>query len=186
MNKAPHPAARGITLTAIAAMDRNGVIGADGAMPWHVPADLRWFKNQTRGKPVVMGRKTREALDSALPGRRNIVITRQSAPGFDDCEIVHELAEAVERIEPERDGNELMILGGAEIYAAALPWTDRLLITRIEAEYDGDTWFPALDWSDWILVDEQSAPGDSETPACRFLTYERRLHGHAAPDTSNA
>ncbi|NNC23402.1 dihydrofolate reductase [Salinisphaera sp. USBA-960] len=161
-------------LTAIAAMDRNDVIGSHGGMPWHLPADLRWFQNQTYGKPVLMGRKTRQSIRAALPGRRNLVLTRQSDLQFDDCEMVRDLDEAIQCIDPATDGDELMILGGAEIYALALPRTTRLLITRIEAEYIGDTWFPPFEWSMWHKIDEQIEPASNDRPLCRFQTFDRR------------
>lgn len=162
-----------IRLTAIAAMDQNNVIGANGGIPWHLPADLRWFKRQTLGKPVLMGRKTREAIGEALPGRRNLVMTRRDDLRFDDVEIVKTLDQALTRIDPAAEDYELMILGGAEIYALTLARTNRLLITRIEAEYDGDTWFPTVDWSEWRQVDEQITPAGYQTPQCRFQTFDR-------------
>lgn len=162
-----------VHLTAIAAMDRNGVIGANGGMPWHLPADLRWFKNQTRGKPILMGRKTRESIGRALPGRRNFVMTRRANPGFDDCEIVRSLDDVTDAMDSVRDGAELMVIGGAEIYAMTLPRTSRLLITRIDAAYDGDTWFPQVVWPQWQLVDEKLEPAGETSPACRFQTFDR-------------
>ncbi len=165
-----------IRLTAIAAMDQNNVIGANGGIPWHLPADLRWFKRQTLGKPILMGRKTREAIGEALPGRRNLVMTRRDDLRFDDVEIVHTVDQALTRIDPGVEGSELMILGGAEIYSLTMAQTNRLLITRIEAEYEGDTWFPTVDWSKWQLVDEQITPAGYRTPRCRFQTFDR-IHG---------
>lgn len=173
MTDPDYPSHSMIHLTAIAAMDQNNVIGANGGIPWHLPVDLRWFKRQTLGKPILMGRKTREAIGEALPGRRNLVMTRRDDLGFDDVEIVHTVDQALTRIDPAAEGEELMILGGAEIYALTLARTSRLLITRIEAEYEGDTWFPTVDWSKWRQVDEQNTPAGHRTPRCRFLTFDR-------------
>ncbi|AWN17790.1 dihydrofolate reductase [Salinisphaera sp. LB1] len=157
-------------ISLIAAMDVNGVIGARGGMPWHLPEDLRWFKHNTRGKPIVMGRRTFESIGRALPHRRNLVLTRQ--PGFRAAGVV-----VVDRLDAALaqagDATELMVIGGAQVYALALPQADRLLITRIEAEYAGDTWFPAVDWAHWRLVAEEPRAATDDTPAYRFMTYAR-------------
>ncbi|HET7312956.1 dihydrofolate reductase [Salinisphaera sp.] len=157
-------------ISLIAAMDTHGVIGAHGGMPWHLPEDLRWFKRQTRDKPIVMGRRTFEAIGRPLPHRRNLVITRNAAMDAEGVEIVGDLDAAVARA---GDAEELMVIGGAQIYALALPRADRLLITRIDAAYDGDTWFPEIDWARWRLAAEARHAADGNTPAYRFMTYER-------------
>ena len=157
-------------ISLIAAMDANGVIGVAGGMPWHLPDDLRWFKQNTRDKPIVMGRRTFESIGRALPNRRNLVLTRRNDLDADGIETVDTFDNALART---AGAAELMVIGGAQIYALALPRADRLLITRIDAEYRGDTWFPTVDWADWRLIaDDPRAPlGDN--PGYRFMTYER-------------
>jgi len=160
----------------VVAMDRNRVIGADGGMPWHIPGDLRWFKRQTIDKPILMGRRTFESIGRALPKRRNMVLTRQpdslrDQPGAADIELVSDLDDAISRAANEP---ELMIIGGAQIYALALPRATRLIVTRIEHEYTGDTFFPEVDWANWSLTDEQIVAADDETPTHRFMTWDRK------------
>ncbi|MES1926310.1 dihydrofolate reductase [Salinisphaera sp. T31B1] len=159
-------------ITLIAAMDRNRVIGANGGMPWHIPTDLRWFKQQTLDRPILMGRRTYESIGRALPRRLNLVLTRDTrftAPGV---ERVASLAEAIERTRAA-EAEELAVIGGAEVYALALPRADRLKITRIEAEYDGDTWFPSFEAADWRCIDDQAVDATEDTPAHRFMTWDR-------------
>ncbi|MGB7757554.1 MAG: dihydrofolate reductase [Salinisphaera sp.] len=157
-------------ISLIAAMDANGVIGAEGGMPWHLPDDLRWFKQNTRDKPIVMGRRTFESIGRALPHRCNLVLTRQADFHAAGVEVVDRFETAVARAV---GAAELMVIGGAQVYALAMPQADRLLITRIEAEYDGDTWFPEIDWARWRLVADEPRPAADDTPAYRFMTYER-------------
>jgi dihydrofolate reductase len=127
----------------IAAMTRNGVIGQENQMPWHLPADFAWFKHCTLGKPVVMGRKTFESIGKPLPGRRNIVMTRSNLD-MDGVEIVNSLEQAFVLV---RDVEEVMIIGGGSIYQACLPFASKLYLTFIQADIDGDTRFPELDGS---------------------------------------
>ena len=142
------------TLTLVAAMARNGGIGWQGGMPWHLPAELRHFKKTTLGKPVVMGRKTFESIGRALPGRQNIVVSRN--PGFqaEGCDVACSLVEAIELAE----GMELMVIGGGELYRQALPLASRLVLTTIDAEPECDTWFPAWDPTEWLLVTSEPVP----------------------------
>lgn len=161
----------GVRIGLIAALDRNGLIGSAGGMPWHLPEDLRWFKRQTQGRTILMGRRTFDSIGRALPRRRNLVMTRQRDFGAPGVEVVRDLAAACAGL---GDGDELMVIGGAQIYALALPHAHCLLLTRIEAGYAGDTWFPPVDWPQWRLVDEQAGRRESGAPAYRFMTYERR------------
>lgn len=165
------PAAFDITL--IVAMDAGGVIGADGGMPWHIPGDLRWFKSQTLHKPILMGRRTFEAIGRALPERRNLVLSRDPAFAAAGAERVASLAAAVEIARSDQAG-ELMVIGGAQVYALALAQASCLQVTRIEAAYQGDTWFPEIDWNDWRLVTEQAVAATTSAPAHRFMTWRRR------------
>lgn len=158
-------------LTLIAALDRNGVIGADGGMPWHIPGDLPRFKRLTLDKPILMGRRTFESIGKALPGRHNIVLSRQAAlDRRDDITRVDSLAAA---IAAAGDVAEIMVIGGAAVYALALPHAVRLLLTHIEAEYAGDTTFPEVDWSAWEALEAEHVAADGDTPAHWFMTYER-------------
>jgi dihydrofolate reductase len=170
-----------IRLSIIAAVAENGVIGADNALPWRLSSDLKRFKRLTMGKPIVMGRKTYETIGKPLPGRLNIVISRNpdfAPPGvnvattLEDAMIIANLA-----IGPER---EIMVMGGGEIYRAALARAERLYITHVAASPDGDTHFPAIDPDEWRAVSEEPLPvGDKDSFATRFIVYERITAGHA-------
>lgn len=132
----------------IVARTRNGVIGRDNRMPWHLPEDLRYFKRVTLGKPVIMGRNTWESLGKPLPGRDNIVITRNANYHAEGAHVAHDLASAVQcarRIAEEKNIDEVMIIGGAQIYREALPLVQRAYITEIDAEIAGDAFFPDLE-----------------------------------------
>ncbi len=136
----------GSMISLIAALDRNRAIGRDGAMPWHLPDDLKRFKALTLGKPVLMGRKTALAIGRALPGRRNFVLTRGGAAPFAEQEAVASLDAALALA----GGAELMVIGGGEVYALALPRATRLHLTQIDcAVEDADAFFPNVDWSRW-------------------------------------
>lgn len=167
MSQALRPA-----LTLIAAMASNRVIGADGGMPWHIPGDLRWFKQQTLDKPILMGRRTFDSIGRALPGRRNLVLTRhpETLAGR-GVEGVTSLETALAQLQ---DVPELMIIGGAQLYTLTLPMASRLVVTRIERAYEGDTFFPEVHWSEWTLTDEQAVAGDDHTPPHRFMTWRRK------------
>jgi dihydrofolate reductase len=144
-------------LTIVVAVAENGVIGKDNALLWHLPDDLRYFKRVTLGKPVVMGRKTYQAIGKPLPGRRNLVITRQTNLTLPGCEVVGSLDEAIARC---AEVEELMIIGGAEIYAQALPRTQVIHLTRVHASFAGDVTFPTLDSSQWSEQHVEHHPMD--------------------------
>ena len=146
-------------LSVIVAMDRNRLIGRGNALPWHLPADLAFFKRTTLGKPVLMGRKTYESIGRPLPGRRNIVVTRN--PKFDapGCELASSLDEAIDRC---ADAEEIMLIGGANLYAQGLDFASYLYLTRIDHAFDnGDAWFPELDTS-WELEDREDFDADQD------------------------
>lgn len=155
----------------IVARARNGAIGLANAMPWHLPADLAHFKRMTLGHPVIMGRRTWESIGRALPGRRNIVVSR--TPGFlaEGAQVVASLEEAWRAAE---GAEEAFVIGGAGLYAEALPAADRIYLTDVVAEVEGDTFFPRLDPRDWreTLLAEQPADGRDAYPL-RFLLLER-------------
>jgi dihydrofolate reductase len=160
----------------VVARARNGVIGHQGALPWHLPADLKHFKALTVGKPVIMGRKTFESIGKPLPARHNIVITRQpgySAPGIT---VVGNLAEAIAAagLDPKSRADTLCIIGGAEIYALALPIATRIELTEIALDAVGDTLLPAFDPAQWRETARVNHPADGDAPAYAFVTLERR------------
>jgi len=152
-------------LTLIVAAAENDVIGRDGQLPWHLPADLRHFKAITMGKPILMGRKTHESIGRPLPGRANIVITRQSGYQAAGCHVAHSLEEALALAHAEGAG-EVMVIGGAELYADALPRADRILMTRVHASLDGDVRFPPLEPDAWqvLAVERHEADGRHAYP----------------------
>ena len=159
-------------LSLVAAMDRNLVIGVDGRLPWHLPADLAHFKRITLGKPVLMGRGTFESIGRPLPGRHNIVITRD--PGFraEGCTVVHSVEAGIAAAMP---APELMVIGGASVYAHCLPRAGRMYLTRIEADFAGDALFPPWNPEEWREVERrQFAPDERNPYPYRFEVLERK------------
>lgn len=170
----------GITVSAVVAMAQNRVIGREGTMPWRVPADLRFFKSVTMGKPIIAGRKTFESFPAALPGRTNIVITRNAAWSAPHARTADSLdaAMALGAEAARADGaQEIVIVGGAEIYAAALGFVDRLYLTEIVGAPDGDTLFPALDPAVWREVRREAFPDDPKASHSAILTVLERIAG---------
>lgn len=162
----------------VAARGRNGVIGADGDLPWRLSSDLKLFKETTRGKPVIMGRKTWESLPRRpLPGRLNIVVTRQAGYAADDAMVVGDLGDALSaafaRANEDRVG-EVCIIGGAQIYAATLGLADRLYLTEVEAEPDGEVRFPEIDGAAWTEVRRDAFDaGEGDDHAFVFRCLDR-------------
>lgn len=153
-------------------MAKDRVIGKANQMPWHLPADLKHFKSVTLGKPVVMGRKTFESIGRPLPGRQNIVITRSRDWQAEGVEVVHSLQEALQRA---ADAREVMIIGGGQLYVEALPHADRLYLTHIDLQVEGDTYFPDYAVYQWESVDTELHQPDEKNPyAYRFETWQRR------------
>lgn len=158
-------------ISLIVAVAENGVIGGGNALLWHISEDLRHFKTLTTGHPVIMGRRTYESLGRPLPNRTNVVVTRQELeiPG---CEVVHSLEEAIALFPADE---EVFVIGGAQIYAQALPLARRFYLTRVFHAYEGDTHFPAWDERAWRLVASESFPHGKEYPyPFAFETWERR------------
>ena len=157
-------------LVLLAALDRHRAIGKGNALPWHLPDDLKRFKALTLGKPVLMGRKTAESLGRALPERRNLVLTRSGRAPFDGMEAVSSLDEASRLA---GDG-ELMVIGGGEIFALALPHATRMFLTHVDTEVDGaDAFFPEFDASQWRVVSRESHATDAQHAfAFEFVDYE--------------
>lgn len=158
-------------ISIIVAVAENGVIGDRNRLLWHISEDLRRFKALTTGHPVVMGRKTCESLGRPLPNRRNVVISRQETQ-IAGCEVVHSLDEALALFPADE---EVFIIGGAQIYAAALPIADRFYLTRVGHAYEGDTRFPDWNPDDWQLVASERCEHGAEYPyPFTFEVYERR------------
>lgn len=160
-------------ISLIAALDRNHAIGRGGAMPWHLPDDLKRFKMLTLGKPVLMGRKTALAIGRALPGRTNLVLTRGDRAPFDGQRVVHSLDEAMAFA---REAGELAVVGGGEVYALALPRATHLHLTWIDAAIDGaDAFFPRFDAADWRRTASEARGADARHAyAMTFTDYARR------------
>ena len=164
-------------ISLIVAVAENGVIGRNGALPWHVPSDLKTFKRLTMGKPIVMGRKTYVSIGKPLPGRDNIVVTRDagfSADGTDRAASVDDALDIARRKATERGVDEIMVIGGAEIFALTLPFADRIYLTRIHAHPDGDVTFPEPDPRIWREVSRSPvAPDPRDDAAATLLILER-------------
>lgn len=162
------------TLTLIVARARNGIIGRDNQLPWKLPEDLAFFKRTTMGAPIVMGRKTHESIGRPLPGRRNIVVTRDAARRFDGCDTVTSLADALALA--ARDGvPEAFLIGGAQLYTEGLALADKLVVTEIDADFDGDASFPTPDPAHWHEVSRD--PHQAAAPNAfgyAFVVYARK------------
>ena len=155
----------------IVAMARNGVIGKDNRLPWHLPEDLQRFKRLTMGHPIIMGRKTYESIGKLLPGRTSVIVTRRQGYLLPGAIIAHSLEDAIDRC---ANDDEIFVIGGAQIYRAALDLADRLLITQIDREIAGDTVFPPVDWSRWREVERQPCPDvEAQGLQAHFVVYAR-------------
>jgi dihydrofolate reductase len=164
-----------MTVSIVAAVSKNGVIGEGGKLPWQLKDDLKHFAQLTKGSTVVMGRKTFESIvrmiGGPLPDRQNIVITRNSDARFEDATIAHSFEEALNRSQSD----EIFIIGGEEIFKLALPQTDRVYLTEVDADIDGDAFFPDFDLTGWAEKDQESfAAGDRNEYPFTIKTLERR------------
>ena len=161
------------------AMAQNRIIGRDGDLPWHLPRDLAHFKRTTHGHTVIMGRKTWDSLPKALPGRRNMVITRQSDYQVEGAEVFSSLDAA---LEAASDQERVFVLGGAEIYALAIPRAEELYITFVHADVEGDTEFPPLDITEWIVESHEQFPADEDNElACAIAKMTRKPAKRSKP-----
>ncbi|WP_018884304.1 dihydrofolate reductase [Paenibacillus massiliensis] len=160
-----------MSITMIWAMDSNHLIGKQNRLPWRIPHDMAFFRRQTLGKTVVLGRKTWDSFNQkSLPQRRNIVMTRDQEFKVSDAELVHSIEEVLDMAKQE----EIMIIGGGEIYKLFWPHADKLLVTRIHEEFEGDSYFPELDWSSWRIADTTPGIKDEKNPYdYEFITYVR-------------
>lgn len=160
-----------MTFSLIVAATQNYVIGKDNQMPWHLPADLAWFRQNTTGKPVIMGRKTFESIGRPLPKRINIVLSRKP---FEHEGVIwkNSLESAVDFV---KDSEEILLLGGGELYKQYLPQADKLYFTQIQAEIDGDTFFPELNWDEWKIEHEEYRHADENNAYdLKFLILVRK------------
>ncbi len=157
-------------ITLIAAMDQNQLIGSNNQLPWHLPEDLKFFKQQTTGKTLLMGRKTCESLPFSLPNRRNIVLSRNakfSRNGFETIQSIDQ----IQSIETD----DLVVIGGAKIYQLLLPIATHMTITKLHHEFDGDTYFPTFEWNEWQIIRLTNVPKSASNPdfAYDFIFYQR-------------
>ena len=160
-------------LSLLVAADEGNVIGKDNRLPWHLPNDLKYFKNQTWGLPILMGRKTFESIGKALPGRRNVVLTRNADWSHEGVTVVHSLDEAFMEIAPLQV-EEVFVIGGAELFKATLPRAYRIYLTRIHHRFEGDTWFPELPAAEWTRVKSRDCEADEKNKwAHTFEVWER-------------
>ncbi|MFN7117830.1 MAG: dihydrofolate reductase [Saprospiraceae bacterium] len=161
-------------VSAIAAVSKNGVIGKNNEVPWYLPADLKYFKNKTLDRHVIMGRKTLESIVNPLPKRTNIILTRDPFFVATNVIVAHTMDEALD-IAEQNGEEEAFVLGGAEIYQLSLPYLDKLYITEVAVEVpDGDTFFPEVDWKEWKLISQDPhQPDDKNEFAYNFKVYQR-------------
>lgn len=158
-------------ISIIAAMDDNRLIGSNNGLPWHLPADFKHFKEITMGKPVVMGRKTFESIGKALPGRKNVVISR-SGFSADGVVVVNSIEAALSELE---EVEEVMIIGGANIYEQTINNADRMYLTHVKAQCEGDAWFPEYNQSEWLITGQASFQADEKNNyAFEIISYQRK------------
>jgi len=161
-------------ISLIAAMGKNRTIGKNGKLPWNMPSDLKYFRDKTKGKTVVMGRKTYDSIGRPMPDRTNIIITRDQDYKTEGCIVVHSVEEAIKEAEKINANQELMIIGGSQIYKEFLSKANRIYLTIIEGEFEGDTFFPEYDVTQWKEVSYEEHERDAENPYnYRFVVLER-------------
>ncbi|KOP83126.1 dihydrofolate reductase [Cytobacillus solani] len=155
------------------AMDNNHVIGYNNQLPWHLPEDLKFFKRTTMGHPIAMGRKTWDSIGRPLPGRENIVITRNPEFTCEGCTVLNSVEALLEYSRQKEE--EIFVIGGAEIFKLILPDADKLYLTRIYDEFKGDTFFPALNLEEWSLLSREKGIKDEKNPYdYEFMIYEKK------------
>lgn len=159
----------------IVAMDENRVIGKNNELPWHLPEDLKYFKRVTMGHPIIMGRKTFESIGRPLPGRENIIITRNKEFQTDKCTVINSVEELLKYCH-ENPNEEYFVIGGAEIFKQLISHVDHLYITFIHEHFDGDTYFPSIDMKEWELISKEQGLQDEKNPyQYEFLIYKKKL-----------
>lgn len=160
-----------IKISLIAAVGKNGELGLDNKLLWDIPEDMKWFRKQTEGKTVVMGRTTYESIGKPLPRRKNIVLSRNPHLGLPDSVIV--LPSVLAVMKEFRHEDEIVIIGGSQIYEQFLPSVDTVYLTRVAQSYEADTFFPGMLWKDWDLIHYQKGSG-TDGVEYGFYTYERK------------
>jgi len=158
----------------IVALDQKNAIGKDNQLPWHLPEDLKFFKRTTMGHPIAMGRKTHESIGRVLPGRENIVITRQPYYQCEGCTVFFSIDEFVAY--SQKQNNEIFVIGGAEIFRETLRFANRLYLTYIDETFAGDTFFPSFNQEDWVLTSVEKGIKNEENPYdYEFRIYDRKI-----------
>jgi dihydrofolate reductase len=160
-------------ISLLVAMDANRLIGKDNQLPWHLPQDLAYFKKTTLNHKIVMGRKTFESIGRPLPGRENIIVTRDQNYSQEECLVLHSIEDIIEL--SDQSDEEIFVIGGAEIFQQILPYSDRLYITHIYHEFDGDTFFPETKEEEWEMVKSEKGIRDEKNPYdYEFVVYEKK------------
>jgi dihydrofolate reductase len=160
-------------LSMIVAMDDNRLIGKENGLPWHLPADLQYFKKTTTGKAILMGRKTFESLGRPVPNRRNIIITHNREYKAEGCEVVNSIDEALNLTQADE---EVMVIGGASFYEQTLPMIDRLYITKVDGEHEGDAYFPSFNEEQFIEISREThLPDDKNQHTYHFIVLDRKV-----------
>lgn len=161
-------------ISLLVAMDRNHVIGFENGMPWHLPSDLKFFKEKTTGNTMVMGRKTYDSIGRVLPNRRNIVLTRKQSGFPEGIEVISNL-KVVQQWNTENPGEEFFVIGGGDIFEQVLSYADRMYITWIDEAFDGDTYFPNFSDTEWKLTKKEKGEKNEKNPYdYYFLQYDRK------------
>src|SRR3989344_2165172 len=161
-----------MTISLIVAMDENRVIGYKNKLPWNLPSELKYFRETTKGKPIIMGRKTHESIGRPMPERLNIIFTRDKNYKADNCIVVNSKEDAVKAA---KGSNEIMVIGGAEIYKLFLPIANRLYLTKVYGSFDGDTYFPQFNETEWVKVREKFVERDNENKySYTIMVLERK------------
>jgi dihydrofolate reductase len=169
------PKSKRVVISFIVAASENKVIGKDNKLPWCLPTDMRYFKNVTWGMPVIMGRKSFESLGKALKGRTNIVVTRNKDWKAEGAQTVQSIDNAI-TLAAQTDAKEIFIIGGAEIFRSALPSADRIYLTLVHGNFDGDAFFPDMEHDEWKLISNRDCKADDKNPyALSFQVWERKL-----------
>ncbi|MBN8234622.1 dihydrofolate reductase [Halobacillus kuroshimensis] len=158
----------------IFAMDRHQLIGKDNDLPWHIPNDFKFFKDMTWGKTIIMGRKTFESFGRPLPERKHIVLTSNESYDREGCTVIHSIDEIL-KLEQEQPDKEWFVIGGSVLFEKMLPYADRMYLTYIDAEFEGDTYFPPFNYDQWTLSSETKGMKDEKNPYdYYFRTYDRK------------
>lgn len=162
-------------LSLLVAASENNVIGRNNQLPWHLPNDLKYFKNQTWGMPILMGRKTFESIGKPLQGRKSIVITRNKSWGHENVDVVHSVEEAISKA-GEYGVKEIFVIGGAEIFTTSFDQADRIYLTRVHHAFEGDAFFPDVSAAHWNLAQSRFCPADEKNAFSHtFQVWERKI-----------